>query len=56
MDEQPLLNNQSKVGVYTTGDDDGKVYWFPSIMESGQSSKKDEAENLALIDLSLIHI
>lgn len=34
-DEQPLMNSQSRTGVYATDKDDfGLVYWFPSIMKS----------------------
>lgn len=48
IDEQPLFNTQSNNGVYAHGDDNGKMYWFPSIMD--QSSKKEDADNIALID------
>ena len=33
IDSQPLADEKSTVGVYAKAGDEGKVYWFPSIME-----------------------
>ena len=48
-DAQPLADPSSKKNVMANGDDDGKVFWFPSIMDSA-ASKKQAAEDLALIN------
>lgn len=33
-DDQPLADSKSDKGVYAKGaEDEGRVYWFPSIME-----------------------
>ena len=35
VDYQPLANNHSKQGVFTSDpQDESKVYWFPSVMEA----------------------
>jgi hypothetical protein len=38
-DEEPLLADHSKVGVYTKElEDKGMVYWFPTLMAQKGSS------------------
>ena len=45
IDSQPLADEKSTVGVYAKAGDEGKVYWFPSIMEK----KKQDDQDLVLI-------
>ena len=54
VDDQELADTASSKNVYANkGDDDGKVYWFPSIMDSKQGgSGVQEAEALKLINNS----
>ena len=47
VDDEPRADTSSQHGVYARDkDDEGKVYWFPSIMEK---SKSAEAEDLAIL-------
>ena len=50
VDEQSLADSGSNKNVYANNsDDDGKVYWFPSIMEVKMGTSQ-EAEDLKLIN------
>ena len=48
-DHEPFLNTGSSVGKYTKHlDDDGKVYWFPTLMkESAQAIEVDDEDLVA---------
>lgn len=47
IDDEPRADSTSTHGLYAKDmDDDGKVYWFPSIMDK---SKSEQAEDLAII-------
>ncbi|CDW85543.1 vacuolar-sorting protein snf8 [Stylonychia lemnae] len=49
VDEQSLQDNNASKGVFAkNAEDQGKCYWFPSLMENKQKNK-EEAEDLALI-------
>ena len=42
-----IADKSSGKGVQAGKEDEGKIYWFPSIMEKG---KEEEKEDLALIN------
>eukprot|EP00347_Sterkiella_histriomuscorum_P007180 403349953 len=53
VDEQPLLDGQSSKGVYANyrmDQDQGKCYWFPTLMAHQEKMNKEIGEDLSLIN------